>query len=73
MNEKTCKSCGYAPVKPVLTPAQFQKRFKVGDKVTAWSTDKPVILTAIGKERVLFTDYRGNERAGTQKMRWREL
>jgi hypothetical protein len=71
--EKRCKHCGYIPQKPVLTEKQFKSQFKIGDKATAWATDKVALITAIGEYRVLYTDFRGQERAASQRMRWRKL
>ncbi len=43
-----------------MTPEEFKQQFKVGDTIRAWSTRKEMTITAIGKERFLYTDFRNH-------------
>lgn len=39
-----------------MSPDQFRARFKVGDWITGWATERAVQITAIGNIRFLFRD-----------------
>jgi len=54
----------------VITPKEFKERFKVGDIISSWSTDKAVKITAIGENRVLYLDHRNKERVASLRRAW---
>ncbi len=61
-----CKHCRPKP----MTPEEFKKTFKVGDKVCGWVTRKVVTITAIGEERFLYREgyYGSHQREGVATM-----
>lgn len=76
--KRRCLKCGHETVYTGggdqtyrMTPDKFRELFKVGDKLTAWSTDKPVIITAIGDNRVMFLDNK-KERTASMRLPWRK-
>ena len=58
---------------PVLTPEQFKKQFKIGDKITGWSTGKEAVIVAIDKTRFIYEDHRGKDCVATMNKNWRKV
>ena len=56
--KKECRRCRCACHNPRqhMGAAEFKKLFKVGDKAKGWSTDKLIVITAIGVTRFLYTE-----------------
>lgn len=57
----------------VFTPEEFRKKYRVGDVITSWSTDKPAKITAIGESRILYVDHRNRESVCSMRRAWRDL
>ena len=54
MERNICPHCSkevFIRSQDVYTPETFKEAFNVGDRVSAWATDKVVIISAIGKCR----------------------
>lgn len=59
----SCKHCKRLDGREQITAEQFKERFKVGDTVIGWSTDKKITITGIGERRFLYKaiDYSPNK------------
>jgi len=71
-----CGCCRCACAGTPLTIEEFRQKFKVGDRITGWSTGKVATITAIGEFRFLFKDFRqGGEwvRAIEAPFRWKKV
>lgn len=67
-----CPHCKKTLQIPSWDYESFIKNFKIGDIVTAWPTDRAVVITAIGRQRILFED-RGKECVGSLSLKWRKI
>lgn len=80
---RRCVKCGHETIYTGnadqtyrMNPERFKKTFKVGDIVTAWSTDKKVKITGIGETRVMFIDeysVKPKELIASMNLPWRKM
>lgn len=74
-----CQNCKADLPSDYLDAEGFKKTFKVGDVVSAWSTGKKVVITAIGETRILHrnidteTGVWNKEKVSSMRLPWRKI
>ena len=57
-----CETCGRTGSGRIpYTAKQFKAEFKVGDVIIGYSTEKEMLITAIGETRFLYKNNRGHD------------
>lgn len=70
-----CANCGAREIFKVMSVKEFKEKFKVGDKLEGFSTNKSMVITAIGRDRFLYTCDSNKESVGSiyhTNAKWRK-